>query len=125
MSQDEEPVQLGSFFHVELWHEFMDAAGYADVDVLDHILSGMPIVGDITSSHRWASGRKPHPHSIEVDELRSRAWEFREKVLRAVRAAPVTEHSPIRSGFPRWRMFKKGGDRAFLRGGRRLSARGR
>ncbi|CAE7340581.1 hypothetical protein AK812_SmicGene41039 [Symbiodinium microadriaticum] len=86
MSQDEEPVQLGSFFHVELWHEFMDAAGYADVDVLDHILSGMPIVGDITSSHRWASGRKPHPHSIEVDELRSRAWEFREKVLRAVRA---------------------------------------
>ena len=52
------------------------------------------IVGDIASSHRWVADRKPHADHLSVDSLRSRAWEFRSKVLRAIKRAPVTEHSP-------------------------------
>ena len=57
-------------------------------------MAGMPIVGDIASSHRWAADRKPHADHLSVDSLRTRAWEFRSKVLRAIKRAPVTEHSP-------------------------------
>ena len=31
---------------------------------------------------------------LSVDSLRSRAWEFRSKVLKAIQRAPLTEHSP-------------------------------
>ena len=72
----------------------MTAANCSDVDLVEQIMSGMLIVSEIASSHRWASDRKPHADHLSVNGLRSRAWEFRSKVLRAVRAAPVTEHSP-------------------------------
>ncbi|CAE7857329.1 unnamed protein product, partial [Symbiodinium necroappetens] len=65
-----------------------------DVDLVDQILAGMPIVGDIASSHRWAADRKPHAEHLSVGSLRSRAWEFRSKVLSAIKRAPVTEPSP-------------------------------
>ena len=57
-------------------------------------MAGMPIVGDIASSHRWVADRKPHADHLSVDSLRSRAWEFRSKVLKAIKRAPLTEHSP-------------------------------
>ena len=72
----------------------MDAADCADVDLLDQITSGMAVVGDIASPHRWAADRKPHVDSSEVEEVRCRAFELGEKVLRAVRASPITEQSP-------------------------------
>ena len=85
---------LGAFFHVVLWRELMQQAACPDVDLVDQIMAGMPIVGDIASSHRWAADRKPHADHLSVDSLRSRAWEFPSKVLRAIKRAPVTEHSP-------------------------------
>ncbi|OLP88302.1 hypothetical protein AK812_SmicGene30386 [Symbiodinium microadriaticum] len=72
----------------------MHQAACSDVDLVDQIMAGMPIVGDIASSHRWAADRKPHADHLSVESLRSRAWEFRSKVLRAIKRAPVTEHSP-------------------------------
>ena len=91
---DDQPVVLGAFFHVALWRELMHQAACSDVDLVDQIMAGMPIVGDIASSHRWAADRKPHADHLSVESLRSRAWEFRSKVLRAIKRAPVTEHSP-------------------------------
>ena len=91
---DDQPVELGAFFHVALWRELLQQASCSDVDLVDQIMAGMPIVGDIASSHRWAADRKPHADHLSVDSLRSRAWEFRSKVLRAIKRAPLTEHSP-------------------------------
>ncbi|CAE7809987.1 unnamed protein product, partial [Symbiodinium necroappetens] len=85
---------IGTFFHVALWRELLHEAKCPDVDLVDQILAGMPIVGDIASSHRWVADRKPHAEHLSVDSLRSRAWEFRCKVLSAIKRAPVTEHSP-------------------------------
>ena len=39
-------MAMGSFFHVVLWRELMEAAQRADVDLIDQIMSGMPIVGE-------------------------------------------------------------------------------
>ena len=46
-------VHISSFFHVSLWWELLDAADCRDADLLQQIMSGMPIMGDIASSHRW------------------------------------------------------------------------
>ena len=91
---DDQPVTLGSFFHVALWRQLLQQASCSDVDLVDQIIAGMPIVGDIASSHRWAPDRKPHADYLSVESLRSRAWEFRSKVLKAIKRAPLTEHSP-------------------------------
>ena len=91
---DNQSVELGAFFHVALWRELLQQAACSDVDLVDQIMSGMPIVGDIASSHRWAADRKPHADHLSVSSLRSRAWEFRSKVLRTIKRAPVTKHSP-------------------------------
>ncbi|CAE7517169.1 unnamed protein product, partial [Symbiodinium microadriaticum] len=47
------------------------------------LIAGLPI-----------ADRKPHAEHLSVDSLHSRAWEFRCKVLSAIRRAPATEHSP-------------------------------
>ena len=91
---DDQPLALGTFFHVALWRQLLQQASCSDVGLVDQIMSGMPIVGDIASSHRWAADRKPHADHLSVDSLRSRAWEFRSKVLKAIKRAPLTEHSP-------------------------------
>ena len=91
---DDKPLELGTKFHVALWRQLLQQASCSDVDLVDQIMSGMPIVGDIASSHRWAADRKPHADHLSVDSLRSRAWEFRSKVLKAIQRAPLTEHSP-------------------------------
>ncbi|CAE7754369.1 unnamed protein product, partial [Symbiodinium microadriaticum] len=44
---DDQPVELGAFFHVALWRELMQQAACSDVDLVDQIMAGMPIVGDI------------------------------------------------------------------------------
>ena len=47
---DDQPVKLGSFFHVALWRQLLQQASCSDVDLVDQIMAGMPIVGDIASS---------------------------------------------------------------------------
>ena len=76
---DDQPVALGAFFHVALWRELLQQASCSDVDLVDQIMAGMPIVGDIASSHRWVADRKPHADHLSVDSLRSRS-----KVLKAI-----------------------------------------
>ena len=56
----------------------------------------MPRRGPRGPNHGWLpiADRKPHAEHLSVDSLHSRAWEFRCKVLSAIRRAPATEHSP-------------------------------
>ena len=89
---DDQSVQLGSFFHVQLWRELAQAAQTIDTSLIDAMLHGMRIVGPIATARRWASFDKAQfclPH----DQLRSRAWEFGSKVLKNVKAAEVTQNS--------------------------------
>ena len=45
--------QLGQFFHVQRWREMAQAADMCDKALIDQILHGMPIAGQILPSNRW------------------------------------------------------------------------
>ena len=88
---DDQPVQLGSCTHVALWRELLAAAKVIDVHLLDEIRHGFSIIGPILKSHRWdILNNKP---LIQEQELRDRAWEFSQKVLKNISKCEVTEHT--------------------------------
>ena len=70
---------MGSFFHVCLWRELLRSAGSADVDFIDQIMSGMPIVGDIASSRQIGGLIRSFFLSVKMN--------FRDSLLTSVRAA--------------------------------------
>ena len=85
------PLQLGSCFHVALWKKLMAKANSIDTDLVDQMLHGMSIVGDIARSKRWPTTQGTEDLSLEV--FRSRAWEFSDKVNRNVARSEVTQHT--------------------------------
>ena len=88
---DHLPLQLGSCFHIALWRELMAKANSIDTDLVDQMLHGMSIVGDIARSRRWPATQATE--DLSVDKLRSRAWEFSSKVNRNVARSEVTQHT--------------------------------
>ena len=88
---DHRPLQLGSCFHIALWKELMAKANSIDTDLVDQMLHGMSIVGDIARSKRWPTTQGTEDLSLE--NLRSRAWEFSAKVNRNVARSEVTQHT--------------------------------
>ena len=90
-TSDDQPVQLGSCTHVALWRELLAAPKVIDVHLLDEIRHGFSIIGPISKSHRWdILNNKP---LIQEQELRDRAWEFSQKVLKNISKCEVTEHT--------------------------------
>ena len=85
------PLQLGSCFHIALWKEVMAKANSIDTDLVDQMLQGMSIVGDIARSRRWPTTQGTE--DLSLDNLRSRAWEFSAKVNRNVARSEVTQHT--------------------------------
>eukprot|EP00434_Breviolum_minutum_P043455 symbB.v1.2.038741.t1/scaffold6153.1/size20491/1 len=85
------PLQLGSCFHIALWKELMAKANSIDTDLVDQMLQGMSIVGDIARSRRWPTTQGTE--DLSLDNLRSRAWEFSAKVNRNVARSEVTQHT--------------------------------
>ena len=69
----------------------MAKANSIDTDLVDQMLHGMSIVGDIARSKRWPTTQGTEDLSLEV--LRSRAWEFSDKVNRNVARSEVTQHT--------------------------------
>lgn len=47
-----QPV-LGQFLHVALWRELANVGHYEDQRLIEEIVEGMPIVGEILRSGRW------------------------------------------------------------------------
>ena len=47
-----QPV-VGKFFHVALWRELAKAGHCKDAHLVEELLKGMPIVGDVARSGRW------------------------------------------------------------------------
>jgi len=89
---DGQPLQLGTCTHVALWRHMLAAAHCVDQRLVDDLLFGFPIVGDIQRSQRW-------PLLIDLEdalsesELCERAWEFSSKVIKNVNRSAVTEHT--------------------------------
>ena len=69
----------------------MAKANSIDTDLVDQMLHGMSIVGDIARSKRWPTTQGTEDLSLE--NLRSRAWEFSAKVNRNVARSEVTQHT--------------------------------
>ena len=90
--QDHEPPALGKTTHISLWREMLRAARCIDHFLLEEMLFGFPIVGEITRSFRWHPLDHQAPPLLE-EELVARAWEFTEKVLKNVRKSEVTENT--------------------------------
>ena len=45
--------KLGQFFHVQLWREMAAAGNCKDQHLIEELLVGMNIVGDVAKSGRW------------------------------------------------------------------------
>ena len=89
---DGRPLQLGSCTHIALWAELLEAARCVDGALLQDLSQGFPIVGPIQRSMRW--GQLPVPEdSLTLADLRSRAWEFSQKVIKNVMRCDLTEHT--------------------------------
>ena len=89
--EDHDPIKLGSCFHIALWQVLMQQAKSIDHDLVDQMLEGMPIVGDIARSRRWPPA--PGGEAISISELRTRAWEFSAKVNKNVMRSEVSQHT--------------------------------
>ena len=90
---DKEVPQLGSCFHVALWRELALAGKCQDQGLIDQMLQGLPIVGDVLKSGRWPAMDGNRKDSKPVQYLLDRAWEVRKKVKGHLLKCKVTEFS--------------------------------
>ena len=91
-ARDHEPLQLGQRTHVALWEELMQHAKSVDTQLVKEMTTGMSIVEDIRRAHRWEPYDKPQ-ELMPFSQLKDRAWEFRQKVLRNVLKCAVTDNT--------------------------------
>ena len=70
--------QVGQFVHLALWREIARSAGAGDAKYVDEFASGFEVVGDIARSGVW--DEQFDEAKISVEELGTRAWEFRSRV---------------------------------------------
>lgn len=89
---DGRPLQLGLCTHVALWQELLSEAQCVDRALLHDLVHGFSIVGPIQRSGRWHA-MAGQDISLPLQDLRSRAWEFSQKVIKNVMRCEVTEHT--------------------------------
>ena len=89
---DHETLRLGSFCHVTLYRELLQAVRSCDQELPDDLLAGFPIVGPIALSRRWPAYTKDQ-EAIPVQEAVDRAWVIKEKIIKRVQGVPLTENS--------------------------------
>jgi len=89
---DDQPLTLGSCTHIALWREMLHAAKCVDQHLLSDLLQGFTIVGPIQRSARWGP-MAPQDEVLAEDALRSRAWEFSDKVIKNINRCEVTENT--------------------------------
>ena len=87
---DGQPCQLGTTCHIALYKTLLLRAGSLDKDLPKLLLNGFPIVGPISKSGRWPAYEKQQT-VISIEHALARAWETRAKILKRVRAVPVSD----------------------------------
>ena len=96
--EDSGTPELGKVTHLALWREMLEAAGCPDKALVEQMTHGFNIVGTLGRSCRWGPlpARKSKVYAqkfVSVNALRRRAWGHRNKVLKHIQKAKVTEHS--------------------------------
>ena len=89
---DCQPVVLGKFFHIALWRALARAGGCKDQHLIEELLAGMTIVGEVGRSGRWPP-MVVKEATPPVQTLLDRAWDIRDKILRNVGGSPLTSGS--------------------------------
>ena len=79
MSRIKTRFALGTFPHIELWREILEASSSKDVSLVDSMLHGFPLMGAIV--HEWPI-KNPMPESFyDTGILAYRAWCARQRVI--------------------------------------------
>ena len=88
---DGHPARLGATCNIVLYQAFAQAVQSPDMSLASDLLRGFPIVGEILPSKRWPPYDKEQT-IVSLEELHSRAWAIRRKVVQRVRGVPVSEN---------------------------------
>ena len=88
--EDQAP-QLGKVCHIELYAEMLREVRSVDMELLQFLLHGFPIVGPIAPTGRWPPYEKTQK-VVPVEEALKRAWDLRRKIVNRVHAVPVTQN---------------------------------
>ena len=89
-SEHERPL-LGQVCHVALYEAMLNAVRSVDAKLVDDLLHGFPIVGEIHASGRWPPYTKPQL-ALPVRDALARAWDIRKKIVQRVEAVPTSEN---------------------------------
>ena len=76
---------VGTFCHVELWQEMVEALGLPDRKFVKSLVQGFPLMGPIQESDCWPKLDPSHPLELLEAHLHTRAWDIRKKVIDKVR----------------------------------------
>ena len=76
---------VGTFCHVELWQEMVEASGLPDKKFVESLVQGFPLMGPIQESDCWPKLDPSHPPELLEADLHIRAWDIRKKVIDKVR----------------------------------------
>lgn len=90
-SSDSDAPELDKICRLALWEEMLAAAECPDGDLLPSLCRGMPIIGDVARSRRWAPLQSGA--ALSEEDLRSRAWEVRRKIIARISSTAITQHS--------------------------------
>ena len=88
---DGEPAQMGKTCNVVLYQKLLQAVNSVDQSLPDLLLGGFPIVGQISQSGRWPPFDRQQD-TVPLEELSSRAWEMRKKIVKRVQSVAVTKN---------------------------------
>ena len=86
---DGEPARLGATCNIKLYQMLLKEAHSVDLELPHLLMTGFPIVGEISRSGRWPPFDRQQD-LVSVEELCNRAWEMRRKIVKRVQGVPVT-----------------------------------
>ena len=90
---DGHSAQLGTTCNIVLYQAFAQAVQSPDMSLASDILRGFPIVGRILPSKRWPPYDKEQT-IVSLEELHSRAWAIRRKIVQRVRGVQDLGSNP-------------------------------
>ena len=99
-----------------LWKEMALAGKCKDFSLIDQLLQGLPIVGQVATSGRWPP-MQPDPEAKPVEYLLERAWDINCKIARNIKSTKLSDGLTTDLGADDRRLRRRLFYRTFLVGG--------